>query len=642
MFIVLALLVARLSWTIPFADEIERVLYDVRATYAMDRVDEDDRIVLIVYDEDTLINTGVRSPVDRAILARALGHIDAMRPRGIAIDILIDQPTPNDAALIETLRGMRTPTLLGFVDPRIVDPTDIDIQPRQFEFITGLFADLTASRVRPASVGLDVDEDNVSRRWPEQRRELAPVFANALAPGHDEYRRYQGSIAYRRAAFEDGEVFLMLPIDLFADAEMAAELANYVRGRYVMIGADLEDRDRFETPFTRLTTGETIAGLEVHAHLLAQMLDGVMFAPIPGWALWALALLAVIAGGLTNLGDLRLWTLIPIIVIQIAIFALLPFTMQRNHIDTQTLPVFGLAIGWAIAYAAVGTASRSVGSDKRRFVQGALARYLPADVAQAIVDDPDKLSLTGEKRTIHVIFTDLQGFTALSHAIEPEMVATLLNAYLDRLSEVVLDHGGTLDKFVGDAVVAFWGAPIARPDDAQRAARCAVALWEAGEEFRVETPGGAPPLGVTRVGLHRGEAIVGNFGGEDRIQYTALGDAMNTAARLESANKQIGACILMSGEAIREVEGLPLRPLGRITLSGRATPVEIFEPVTGITAKTSGKVQDCWRRFEQGDLDAVNELEALALRHCDDAALGKMVYRLKNIQPGGSYVLESK
>lgn len=658
LFLVLAVLIARFGSTIPFVEAIERVLYDVRATYAMERVEEDERILLVVYTEDTLIDTGVRSPLDRAILARALTNIDALGARGIAIDILIDQATPNDEALASSLGAMRTPTYLAFLDPAVVDPGNLDMQPRQWEFHRALFARLEGSNVRPASVMLRADEDDVVRRWPVQTGELPPVFADALAAESEAQRRYSGSIAYRLPSYADGAVFAMLPIDLLADPAMAAELADLVRGRYVMIGTDLDDVDRFETPFTRIIgaepidaslpaahhreTGNTIAGLEVHAHLLAQLLDGHKFAPIPGWALWGVALIVVIAGGLTNLSDLRLWALAPLILAQIAVFLLVPFLLQRRDVDTLMLPVFGLAMGWAIAYAAVGNAARAVGSDKRRFVQRALARYLPADVARAIVAEPDRLSLTGQKCTIHVIFTDLQGFTALSHAIEPEAVARLLNAYLDRMSDIVLEHGGTLDKFIGDAVVALWGAPIARSGDATRAARCAIAMWQAGEAIRAETPEGAPKIGVTRVGLHHGEAIVGNFGGVGRIQYTALGDAMNTASRLESANKQTGTCILASREAIEEVEEVAFRPLGRVTLSGRATPVEIFEPVPDVTAGAIETVQSCWRRFERGDRAAVDELEALAARRANDAALAKMVYRLKHVEPGGSYVLESK
>src|SRR3546814_2648600 len=183
------------------------------------------------------------------------------------------------------------------------------------------------------------------------------------------------------------------------------------------------------------------------------------------------------------------------------------------------------------------------------------------------------------------MFTDMEGFTKLSHAITPEQLSTLLNRYLDLLSDTVLKHGGTIDKFVGDAVVAFWGAPIAREDDADRAAKAAIAMYEAGQEFARSGGDDIPPLGKTRVGLHRGEAVVGNFGGEGRIQYTALGDGMNTAARLESAHKSLKQTILVSSEARERTTSDIFRPMGRIVLSGRATPVEVWEPAPQMDAE---------------------------------------------------------
>jgi adenylate cyclase len=221
-------------------------------------------------------------------------------------------------------------------------------------------------------------------------------------------------------------------------------------------------------------------------------------------------------------------------------------------------------------------------------------------------------------------------------------LSSLLNRYLDVMSETVLRHGGTIDKFVGDAVVAFWGAPIARPDDAERAAKAAVAMFEAGEEFRKNPGPGIPPIGCTRVGLHRGPAVVGNFGGEGRIQYTALGDGMNTAARLESANKALKTTVLVSAEAMAET-GLDIfRPMGRIVLSGRATAVEVWEPAPHLPADYRASLSDLWRRFEAGEEDALEELEAVAAAHKEDEALHYFVYRIREVGPGGSFVLSSK
>jgi adenylate cyclase len=318
----------------------------------------------------------------------------------------------------------------------------------------------------------------------------------------------------------------------------------------------------------------------------------------------------------------------------------LPFALRWVGIETQHVPAFGWLVGWAVSYSAVNTAARSLQSDQRQFAQSALGKYLPRDIANEILRDPDSLALHGEKRQIYALFSDLEGFTKLSHAIAPEMVATLLNRYLDTLSEIVLRHGGTIDKFVGDAVIAFWGAPIARPDDAQRAALAAQAIYLAGEAFRRDVPDGVPPLGCTRVGLHRGDAIVGNFGGEGRIQYTALGDSMNCASRLESANKQLKTTVLISAAAAADARIERLRPIGRVSLRGRSTPIELFEPVPDITAEDVTILTALMQRYDHGESDALDEIASYAAARPNDAALACLVYRLRTVGPGGSFVLE--
>ncbi|MFN7158217.1 MAG: adenylate/guanylate cyclase domain-containing protein, partial [Erythrobacter cryptus] len=123
----------------------------------------------------------------------------------------------------------------------------------------------------------------------------------------------------------------------------------------------------------------------------------------------------------------------------------IPVALQLANVDTYGLPAAGWLLGWIIAYTAVNAAARAAGAVQRNFATSALGKYIPRDIAQAIIDRPELLSLGGEKRTIFVLFSDLEGFTKMSHAIPPEMVAKLLNRYLDLLSQVVLDHGGVID-----------------------------------------------------------------------------------------------------------------------------------------------------------------------------------------------------
>lgn len=636
LFLVGAMLIARYSWHLPLGAQAERALYDIRATATAVRTGPDPRIAMIVYNDDTLIETRKRSPLDRATLARALANLDRMGARAIGIDILIDQPQDEDEQLVAALRAMRTPTFLAYAS---ADTNADDIQFNQQRFLDGFLKRLEGTRAAPASIRLEVDSDNVVRSWPRRDPKLPPLMSVAMTGGTSRFADYGRSIRFRVPAEEGRAVIDSFPIQLFADDATAAAFADQVRGRYVLLGGTIFDLDEFETP-VRAETESSMWGLEVHAQMLAQLLDDAWLEALPRWGSWGIALMVVVAGALSSLLGGAWWRIAGFLGVQAIFFIGYPFYLQTTGTDTQYLPAFGWIVGWVVAFAAIGTAARAVGSEQRRFAQSALGKYLPRDIANEILADPDRLALHGEKRDIFVVFTDLEGFTKLSHAIEPEMVAKLLNRYLDMLSDVVLEHGGTIDKFVGDAVVAFWGAPIARPDDGERAARAAWAMFRAGEDFRRTVPPGVPPVGRTRVGLHYGEAIVGNFGGDGRIQYTALGDSMNTASRLEAANKQLGSGVIASREAI-ERSGLDWwRPMGRVVLRGRATPVEIFEPVPDLGASDRDHFAAIMIRLEKGEGAALPDLESLAAASPDDAALAKLVYRMKHVDSGGIYVLD--
>lgn len=647
--LIAALLFARLSWEAPLIGDAERALYDARATAMSPHVSQDQRIVMITFNDETLFNTGIRSPLDRTLLAKALANIDQMGAKAIGIDIGFDSPRPDDALLKQQLRAMQTPTWLAYAE-QSSNPNTIFYE--QQKFLENFLSSVTTDKTRATSVLFRTDGDSVIRNWPDRPAHLPPLMANALAPVDTAHAAYTGPIRFlspaRAQRGQEEPVFANIPIDSFAadmDADMRAGFAALVQNRYVLIGGDIIDNDQFNTPLSRFLdpiTGqhETMIGLEVHAHMLAQQLDRAWFTPLSSPILWALALLVVLAGGITSLVNVRARWMLLLFLGQMIFLMAFPFWLQGRTIDTTDLPAFGWAFGWLLGYAAIGTAARAVGSSQRAFAQSALGKYLPVDVAAAIIRDPERLSLTGEKREIFCVFTDLEGFTKLSHAITPETVARLLNEYLDRLSDVVLEHGGTIDKFVGDAVVAFWGAPISRPDDGERAARAAIALYQAGENFRIDLAEGVPPLGMTRVGLHVGDAIVGNFGGDGRIQYTALGDSMNTASRLESANKSLKTNILFSEEAALRSGRDDLVPMGRVTLRGRSRPVSLYTPRPDLAPDIRRSIKMMVDQHDIGNQpEFVTCATDLQMKFPDDPAIEFLIQRLTATQKEESYVL---
>jgi adenylate cyclase len=329
----------------------------------------------------------------------------------------------------------------------------------------------------------------------------------------------------------------------------------------------------------------------------------------------------------------------PALLVQVAAMLALPFWLEGQGWDTYGLPAFGWLLGWLLAAIAAATLARIVGAEQRRFAQGALGKYLPRDVAQAILREPEQLALKGERREIYALFTDIEGFTSMAQAQPPEVVAATLNEYLDVMSNTVLAHGGTIDKFVGDAVVAFWGAPLARPDDPDRALACAIAMARAGDALMAPHDA-RPALGRTRVGLHMGSAVVGNFGGEGRIQYTALGDSMNVAARLEGANKTLKTAVLVSREAA-EAMGLDnFRAMGRVRVRGRDQAIDVFEP-HGVGHSRPDAVFDAlYAAVMAGDTEALAALRQHSAAAPDDRALAFLVQRLEHVGPGGAYDLD--
>ena len=638
LFLLGAVLLARLSWNLPVTENAESGLYDLRAFISAEQVAQDERILLVTYTDQTLIAARKRSPLDRGLLASALGNIDALGAKAIGIDILFDQPQDEDEELIATLRAMRTPVSIAFAETSV---NEADIIYEQQQFLEQFLARLEGSKAHPASIALD-NTLGVTRIWPKIFPQLPPTLGRAMLTAAGEEDRalpgYEGAIAYRRAADETTPVYTSIPIDNFADPEIAAAMAPVVAGRYVLIGGDIVDYDRVATTLTDATL-RMPPGLEVHAEMIVQMLDGKRLTGMSSLTLWALGLAVVLGAALTALVELRSWRIYPLVALQLAALIGLPFLLQAQGIDTYGLPAAGWLLGWIVAFTAVTSAARASTAVQRRFAQGALGKYLPRSIAQEIIEHPELLSLHGEKKQIFVLFSDLEGFTKLSHALEPEMVAKLLNRYLETLSQVVLDHGGVIDKFVGDAVVAFWGAPIALPDDGARAAAAGYALWQAGEDFRNSIDPGLPPVGKTRVGLHFGEAVIGNFGGKSRIQYTALGDSMNTAARLEAANKALYSSVMASRE-FAERSGLDWwRPMGRVVLRGRSKPVDLFEPAPDFPAEDRAALYQAMILVEKDRPAALEVIRRVAESHPDDAALANLVERTERLTHNHAFVL---
>ena len=221
-----------------------------------------------------------------------------------------------------------------------------------------------------------------------------------------------------------------------------------------------------------------------------------------------------------------------------------------------------------------------------------LSRYFSPKLAQRLANDDDAVDLGGQRREVAMLFTDIANFTTLVETLEPDVLGPLLNEYVVGMTDVVFAHDGTVTKIVGDAIHVLFGAPGEQPDHAARAVACALALDEYAQSFRERWRQKGITLGVTRIGAHAGPAIVGNFGGGRFFDYTAYGDTINVAARLEAANKQLGTRICVSAAVTARMSEFRGRPVGDLILRGRTEALRAFEPLR----------LEQYQRFRHGNL----------------------------------------
>jgi adenylate cyclase len=265
-----------------------------------------------------------------------------------------------------------------------------------------------------------------------------------------------------------------------------------------------------------------------------------------------------------------------------------------------------------------------------------LSRYFSPNLAERLAEDGDGIDLAGQRREVAVLFTDVTGFTTLVETIEPSVLGAMLNEYLIGMTDIVFAHEGTVAKIIGDALHVLFGAPGDQPDHAARAVACAMALDAFAQSFRETWHAKGVPLGATRIGVHAGPAIVGNFGGGRFFDYTAYGDTINIAARLEAANKQLGTRVCVSESLAARVENFRGRPVGDLTLRGRKEPLRAFEPLPPeqYSDPATEEYLNAFAMLESGDPDAVtafavhvgkrpqDKLASFHLKRCLNGASG--------------------
>jgi adenylate cyclase len=671
----------------------------------MPRVYEPAPVVVLDIDEASLARLG-QWPWPRTVLADMVDRLDALGAAVVVFDVVFAEPDrtsppamadlwglsgPERAALAglpdhdlrfaQSLEGR--PVVLGYtlehgrastlpfgdVPWRFVFQEEGALDPRaSFTGATPSLPDLVAKAAGYGALSFLPDQDGVVRRVPlilglngapvpslvsealrlavEQKVHIVR-FAKP-APGLAQWRT--GPLSQELT--ETGEIWIHYtpPHDgrrlpawrLWAAADEGPPLSSAdIEGRIVLVGSPAPGL--LDLRFSPL--GGIIPGVDVHAQAIEQIILGKgLNRPKEAQALEALILLlASLLAGFTALTAPALLAagVSVTICLGLAGGAWWAFSSQALLLDPS------MAILTVLACFLVASLVRHrLTEQSRRYLKAAFARYVSPNRVEHLLSDPNALALGGERRLCSFIFTDLAGFTALMEKMDPAQAVSLLNHYLEGMIRIAFEHQGTLDRIVGDALAILFSAPLTQKDHAQRAVACAVAMKRFADAYAHDLQAKGIAFGRTRLGVHSGEVIVGNFGGQTMFDYRALGDAVNTAARLESVNKHLGTWICVSDFTLSlcEEPTWQSRPVGRLVLKGKANALKVYEIVDESTSiETLEAYRQAYALLEAGETIHARALfQKLADQGPSDPLVQLHVQRLREGKTDERMVMSEK
>ena len=484
-------------------------------------------------------------------------------------------------------------------------------------------------------VSLGLESDLILRRFPVDsdafwRRVLARFEPQAteIAPSSPALIRYIG----QRNGFPSVSYYQALDPQRYLPPDL-------LKGRIVLVGSDLES-DRFGTPFIRIS-GQKQSGIEVLANMIQSAMDARILRQETDETKLALlsmtALMTIFA-----LGRWRPWRSAFIAASLSA--ALVGITLAAFVTANLWVPVSAPITGIWLAYLVRGGLEFYREQSFRRFIRDAFGRYVDNSIIEDMVAHPEKLVLGGANREVSFIFTDIADFTTLTEQLPPTTLVSLINEYFDGMCAIVLAHQGTIERFTGDSIVAFFNAPVEQADHPERAVRCALEMDAFADRFAEQKRAKGISLGATRIGANTGDVTVGNFGGAKRFHYTAMGDAINAAARLETANKHFGTRVCVSGATVSRCAGIAFRPIGDVRLKGKTQSIEVCEPLSdkALDQIDIDGYQKAYALLKQNDRNALEAFVELVSKNPSDYLSKFHLVRLRSGETGTEIVLQNK
>ncbi len=381
--------------------------------------------------------------------------------------------------------------------------------------------------------------------------------------------------------------------------------------------------------------GKQMPGVLAHALALEQMLSNRHILR-PAWALAAEAL-ALLIGALTvGMVALRAPVRWSVLLAAGTLATLLGGTWLAFAHYHLLLDAANPALAVLLVFGLASSLHHRASERQQRWVREAFSRYVSPNRVAHLIAHPEQLKLGGRRQVCSFVFTDLAGFTRMVEGCDPAQLVKQINGYLDEMLEIVFKHEGTLDRFMGDALVVMFSAPVEQSDHCQRALDCALEMHAFASDYarRLQSQGVA--WGHTRIGVHSGEVIVGNFGGSALFDYRALGDPINTASRLESVNKHLGTWVCVSKATLEGCAAVAVRPIGRLVLKGKTESLRAFEPVAATRTGQCASPVDygaALSLLQSGQADQIGlahaAFETLAERYPQDPLVRLHLQRLR-------------
>jgi len=590
-----------------FLQRADGFLYDLHFKWRGTR-EPSGRITLVLMDQKSAVELKrQQGSWSRRHMARAIENLDAAGAAVIGIDLIFSSPSPDPEDDRQLAAAMKTANNVVLAR----------ISSSHGKAITALNRFQTAM-VGDGFIDVPLDEDNVlrkvrffnARRLPEGDLELIPSFSLELArvfygidfnpdfSEEDAFRLGSGkgkilTLPYPELLINFGGNYKAFPGISFSDAVKNRFNPDAVRGKLVLIGSSLVfEKDFFSTPYSRFDKppavlekkfkqvernilGDKDLGISCHAWAAETILTQAFITRSARRQVLAWTLIAGLAGVVFYLPVTGLFGSTAILMGGLIAFPGIGHRLFIN--DLVWLDIAPLLAVWCLQFVMGAALQRSIQRKKSLMITDLFGKYLAPDVVRELLKDEQSDRLEGRHCDITVLFSDLRSFTSLSEKLGPAGTGHLLNAYFDVMIPLVFKRQGTLDKLIGDAIMAFFGAPLDIENHPEKAADCALAMLAAIDALRKKNIPGAAELDLG-IGLNTGRAIVGNLGSKEFRDYTVIGDTVNLSSRLESLNKVYGTHIIISEfTADRIRDRFQLRKLDTVKVIGKDISVPIYE-----------------------------------------------------------------